>query len=187
MDKKRIFERLGKIETPKPLEPAAIDTIRFDDPLSRFLQALKKAGGRGFVIEEGEIEEKIAELFGSATIASIHPYGCRSHDPNRMEDPRALQDIDAAIVHGEFGVAENGAVWIAEAQNRHRALYTIVPRLAIVVKREAIVDTMADAYRRIEAPLRYGLFLSGPSKTADIEQSLVIGAHGAIGVDVLLV
>ena len=87
----------------------------------------------------------------------------------------------ASIIKGEFAVAENGAVWVKEADARHRALYFIAQKLIMVVPKGELVHTMHEAYTRISfnANDTFGLFISGPSKTADIEQSLVIGAHGA--------
>jgi L-lactate dehydrogenase complex protein LldG len=78
-------------------------------------------------------------------------------------------------------VAENGAVWVkGESLGRHRAVFVIPEHLVLVVRAADVVNDMQEAYARITLPRPgYGLFISGPSKTADIEQSLVIGAHGA--------
>lgn len=83
------------------------------------------------------------------------------------------------MVKGEFAVAENGAVWLNDSKNRHRSLYFIAQNIVIVVPKEAIVNNMHEAYEQVNFDnSKYGVFVSGPSKTADIEQSLVIGAHG---------
>ena len=92
------------------------------------------------------------------------------------------------MVRGRLGVAENGAVWIDEC-GRHRALLFIAEALVIVLDRNAVVDNMHQAYAALEeaeAP-SFGTFISGPSKTADIEQALVFGAHGARSIVVVLV
>ena len=90
-------------------------------------------------------------------------------------------------MRGEFAVAENGAVWLTDARLKHRATLFITQHLALVVPRNEIVNNMHEAYQRLQFSGRgYGLFLSGPSKTADIEQSLVIGAHGARSLTVFL-
>ena len=40
-----------------------------------------------------------------------------------IADPHALETVDFAILPGEFGVAENGAIWVTDRSVRHRAMY----------------------------------------------------------------
>jgi len=95
--------------------------------------------------------------------------------------------VELAVLKGHFGVAENGAIWITEDLMGHRALPFISQHLAIVIKRDSIVPTMHEAYQHIaDAGYGFGTFIAGPSKTADIEQSLVLGAHGARSMTVFL-
>ena len=97
-------------------------------------------------------------------------------------------DVDYAVVRGEFAVAENGAVWCTQsALGPHRVLPFIAQHLAIVVSPGVLLHNLHEAYDRLafDQP-GFGLFISGPSKTADIEQSLVIGAHGARSLLVVL-
>jgi L-lactate dehydrogenase complex protein LldG len=99
-----------------------------------------------------------------------------------------LEDVDLFIARGEFGVAENAAVWVTDTHTRHRVLYFLTQHLVLVLSADQIVDNMHQAYERLQfTEPRFGLFLSGPSKTADIEQSLVIGAHGARSLTVFLI
>lgn len=96
------------------------------------------------------------------------------------EDPHQLENVDMAVVAGQWGVAENGAIWLTENDMGVRVLPFICQHLAIILPRERILATMHDAYEKIGAPQTgFGVFIAGPSKTADIEQSLVLGAHGA--------
>jgi L-lactate dehydrogenase complex protein LldG len=96
--------------------------------------------------------------------------------------------LDFFVGAGQFAVAENGAVWVASGQTSHRVLFFIAQHLALIVPASELVHNMHEAYRRLrfDRP-EFGLFISGPSKTADIEQSLVIGAHGARSHTVFLV
>jgi L-lactate dehydrogenase complex protein LldG len=99
-----------------------------------------------------------------------------------------LEDVDMAIAPGEFAVAENGAVWVTDRQVRQRAIFFIPQHLALVVPREQLVHNMHEAYGRLAfGEAGFGAFISGPSKTADIEQSLVIGAHGPRSLTVMLI
>lgn len=96
-------------------------------------------------------------------------------------DAHHLENVDLAVLNAHFGVAENGAIWITEELMGHRALPFITQHLAIVIKESSIVPTMHEAYKVIgdSTAHGFGTFIAGPSKTADIEQSLVIGAHGS--------
>jgi L-lactate dehydrogenase complex protein LldG len=97
------------------------------------------------------------------------------------KDPHQLENVTLALLKGHFAVAENGAVWITETHLGDRALPFICEHLALIVHADSIVPTMHDAYERMAtgASYEFGAFIAGPSKTADIEQSLVLGAHGA--------
>jgi L-lactate dehydrogenase complex protein LldG len=103
-------------------------------------------------------------------------------------DPHMLENVQLAILNGSFAVAENGAVWITSDAMGDRALPFICEHLALVVNQSNIVDTMRHAYERIGViDYDFGTFIAGPSKTADIEQSLVLGAHGPKSLTLFLV
>jgi L-lactate dehydrogenase complex protein LldG len=109
-------------------------------------------------------------------------------DAEAKADAHQCADAGLTIVRGELGVAENGAVWVNADRLRHRALLFLSESLILVVDGRNIVPDMESAYARIDfTGLRSGYFISGPSKTADIEQCLVIGAHGAKSLLVLVV
>ncbi|MCJ8166570.1 LUD domain-containing protein [Pontibacter sp. E15-1] len=95
-------------------------------------------------------------------------------------DPHTLADVDLAILPAQFGVAENSALWVTDAQLPVRVLPFICQHLALVIPQQNIVPLMHQAYAAIGGQAYgFGTFIAGPSKTADIEQSLVLGAHGA--------
>jgi L-lactate dehydrogenase complex protein LldG len=101
--------------------------------------------------------------------------------------PNELKDVKKAYLPGAVGVAENGAVWLDEHAMGDRILPFICEHLVLVLRSEHIVPTMHHAYQKIHiSQTGFGAFIAGPSKTADIEQSLVIGAHGPKRLTVLL-
>ncbi|WP_161492750.1 LUD domain-containing protein [Spirosoma sp. 209] len=113
------------------------------------------------------------------------PLGERLSDP--LVPGHTLETVDLALLMGAFGVVENGAIWLDSRHLPHRALPFICQHLALVVSSRALVPTLHDAYRRLSPDIfDYGVFIAGPSKTADIEQSLVIGAHGPRSLTVFL-
>ena len=183
--KETILEAL-KANSPAPVErgPLGFTPMTFSDPLAEFRErAVKAAAARCILIEEedGSIQERIASIVRrtypeARRIASNLPEAasCATFNPDEMEDP------------GAFGVVENGAVWIPRAF-RHKAMLFIPEALVILLDRKQIVCNMHEAYAREDFDTYdFGSFIAGPSKTADIEQALVIGAHGARDVTVIL-
>ncbi|HAH53832.1 MAG TPA: lactate utilization protein B/C [Flavobacterium sp.] len=103
------------------------------------------------------------------------------------DDPHTLKDVELTIVKAHFGVAENSALWVTDAILGQRVATFIPQYLAIIVNKNDIVATMHQAYDCIgDQEYGFGTFIAGPSKTADIEQSLVLGAHGARGLMVFI-
>lgn len=180
---------------PQSAELPSLDKewIRYPDREAQFLESLAFVGGRGVVVDSVSaadlaLRELPAWSAAKQTFSAVPGVGSSTVDLSQIEDPHALQDVDFAVLPGEFAVAENGAVWITDANVRHRVIYFLTQHLALVVPRREMVDTMHAGYDRITlGEKRFGAFISGPSKTADIEQSLVIGAHGARSMTVFLV
>lgn len=103
------------------------------------------------------------------------------------DDPHTLDDVELTIVNAHFGVAENAALWVTDAILGQRVATFIPQYLAIIVNKKDVFATMHQAYERIgDEEYSFGTFIAGPSKTADIEQSLVLGAHGARGLVVFI-
>lgn len=180
----------GKPEAPQP-DLSSIDAITYEDGQEQFCKVLVAVGGKVASTADGEsIAEAVKRLYpDAARIASNMPeIDFATVNPDDVEDPATLDGTDLAVVRGRFGVTENGAVWI-EQDVRQRAVYFISEALVIVVPKGEIVSNMLEAYRKIgpDSDYEFGVFMSGPSKTADIEQALVFGAHGPRDVTVLFV
>ena len=103
------------------------------------------------------------------------------------DDPHSLQDVELNVIKAHFGVAENSSLCLTDDVLEQRLSPFIAQYLAIIVHKKDILATMHQAYERIgNQEYGFGTFIAGPSKTADIEQSLVLGAHGARGLIVFL-
>lgn len=155
--------------------------LKFEDKFQTFSTMIESVGGKALLIDKNDLDKTIKELYpDEKQIASnIEFCSVGNFDANSCEDVHELGDIDLAVVKGNFAVAENGAIWMKNKDNRHRALYFIAQNIIIVIDEKDILNNMHEAYEKINFDEKgYGVFISGPSKTADIEQSLVIGAHG---------
>ncbi|HVJ04756.1 MAG TPA: LUD domain-containing protein [Candidatus Saccharimonadales bacterium] len=185
------LRRASPPSSPRPEYPAA---IAYANPEAQFAETFTFVGGtfvRVTSLIALDAELRKLELYAKARkIVSLVPgAGESTVDLSAMKQPHELEGVDLAILPGEFGVAENGAVWVpGSSLGPRRAIFVIAEHLVLVVPASQIVHTMQHAYDRIrfERP-GFGLFISGPSKTADIEQSLVIGAHGARSCTLFLV
>jgi L-lactate dehydrogenase complex protein LldG len=125
--------------------------------------------------------------YGATTVVSTDERYPGTLDLATVTDPLQLAGADLAILRARLGVAENGAMWLGEDEMIFRVLPFITQHLVLLLDRKELVDSMHDAYRRLDiARTGFGLFVAGPSKTADIEQSLVIGAHGPRSLTVCL-
>lgn len=101
--------------------------------------------------------------------------------------PHNLENVDLVILKSHFGVAENGAIWLTEGLIGQRVLPFITQHLILIIEQQNILPSLYNAYQVIEKQdYGYGVFIAGPSKTADIEQSLVTGAHGARSLNVFV-
>ena len=167
--------------------------VRFADPARQFAESLKSVGGVCLVVpDRAAAQRALAELpvlRDARRVASLVPDVAQGNvELAAVADPHELEGLDLAVLPGELAVAENGAVWVEGRALPHRAVFVIAEHLALVVDARTVVNDMHEAYARLaDRDVGYGLFLSGPSKTADIEQALVIGAHGPKGMTVLLV
>ena len=161
----------------------------FEDPVAAFIDMTAKVGGKAVEVPScGDVNAVIRDLFPQAdSIASNLPeIRIASVNPDLVDNAAALDGTDIGVVSGTVGVAENGGVWVPQTM-KEKAVCFICEHLVILLPRDAIVSNMHEAYKRIAFnDYGYGTFISGPSKTADIAQVLVMGAQAARSVTVLI-
>lgn len=172
----------------KPL-PAMRTFPQSFDRLAKFSEVLKNIGGKVFTIRStAEMEEYIQKNFGAPKrVVSAIPGISGAESNQKYTDLPSLHDVDLFITQALLGVAENGAVWLTEDALHERALPFISHHVAVLLDQKNIVSTMHEAYEKIgSTDYGFATFIAGPSKTADIEQSLVLGAHGAMTMTVFI-
>lgn len=188
----RILDALRAAAAPSaPAPDLSAAGVRFEDPLAKLADAIAAvAGALVRVRDPAALREAVAALaatVGAARVASAVPGVPGNVDLAGVRDGHALEGLGLAVLPGAFAVAENGAVWVSGEALRPRGVFVITEHLALVVSAADVVSDMHEAYRRITfSGAGFGTFIAGPSKTADIEQALVIGAHGARSCTVFL-
>jgi len=154
----------------------------FDDALQKYMDVLKAIGGRVYLVKDyNEIIQQIVNDFAGAKriISFEKTFTSIAETPDVNTDPHQFEDVDVCIMSSPLAVAENGAVWMSDKEMPIRVLPFIAQSLVAVIHKSSIVATMHDAYNIItDKDYDFATFIAGPSKTADIEQSLVLGAHG---------
>lgn len=183
--------RQRELEVP-PLPSLDGPWITYDDRPAQFSKALAAVGGQAFVA--ASMADALAQvarlpvLASARKVLSLVPGVAQANiDPAGVPDPHTVEDVDVTVVQAAFGVAENAAVWIAIDRVADRAALFLCQHLIVLLTADSLVDNMHQAYARLgKLGPGFGVFLSGPSKTADIEQSLVIGAHGARSASVFI-
>jgi L-lactate dehydrogenase complex protein LldG len=185
---KRIRKNVGNKSFDMP--DITIRGIQYDDVLSQFIAASMSSGAKVVQLREGEnVNDVIRQCYPEAkTFASnVDGITIATVNPDHVAEAQELDGTDVTVVKGELGVAENACVWIPQA-TKEKAAYFICEYLVILLDKTRIVNNMHEAYKQIEFnDYGFGSFISGPSKTADIEQALVMGAQSARGVTVVLV
>ena len=190
MEKKEFLDRLrANTREQYDMPDMNINGITYPDTVKQFVEMTQTVGGN--VIEAQETDDLnalIRRAYPEAKVIASHLSSIKAdRNPDTVDEACALNGTDVGVVRGEIGVAENECVWVPQTM-KEKAVCFISENLVIILNRNQLVDNMHQAYERIKmTDYGFGTFISGPSKTADIEQSLVMGAQAARSVTVILV
>ncbi len=173
---------------------STLHPITFPDPVAQFIQkATTTAGARLIELPTGaDLNQAVHEAYPQAQIFASNLPGIDVQlNPDTVAEARELTAVEVGIVQGCIGVAENACIWVPQAM-KERAICFASENLVILLQRQDIVNNMHEAYARISGSEEYfrnykfGTFISGPSKTADIESALVYGAQAARSLTIIL-
>lgn len=161
-----------------------------NDLVQKYMDVFKTIGGTAFLVDDIDaVKILINQNFDTTkrTITTLTELGESFELISATVDPHTYDDVELAIIKAHFSVAENGAVWLTEEVMGQRIIPYICQHLAVLVNADNILPTLHEAYEKIGAgEYGFGGFIGGPSKTADIEQALVLGAHGPLTMTVFV-
>ena len=190
MNKEELLSKLRRNTIHQfDLPERPVEGIKYQDVVQQFIDMSRNVGSE--VIEakaDDDINELIRKAYPVAEMLASNVDGVKADiNPDIVSEAQDLNGTDVGIIEGDIAVAENGCVWVPQTM-KERVVCFISENLVILVHRDKIVNNMHEAYKKIHmTDYGYGCFISGPSKTADIEQALVMGAQAARGVTVIII
>ena len=186
----KILNRLrGNVRETYDMPDLSFQKTVYDDPVAVFKETATTTAGANLIeMKEGDsLDDLIRQAYPDAKVISSNVEGVTADlNPDTVASAQDLDGTDVGVILGGVACAENACVWIPQTM-KEKAVCFISEYLVIIVDKTNIVSNMHEAYQRIEMPeAGFGTFISGPSKTADIEQALVYGAQAARGVTIIL-
>jgi len=170
--------------------PGAHPATSLPASFEAFAEQLAAAGGEPRAVTRDDLVrsvEALAREWASGGRIVAEPRAAAQLDGLRCEiarddaEPARFADVAVAIARGSVGVAENGAVAVLGRDAPHRSLLFLAERVILLLDASRIVGDLHAGLRALpeDALAHHHLtWIAGPSKTADIEQALVFGAHG---------
>jgi iron-sulfur cluster protein len=140
--------------------------------------------------------EQIAELFSRATGEQEDPEIAKLVQIARRELRQAFVDADMGISGANIAIAETGTLVLVSNEGNARLVTTLPPIHVAIVGYEKLVETMDDATAILKVLSKSGTgqkqtayvsFITGPSRTTDIEKTLALGVHGPREVHIIFV
>ena len=189
--REKILEAVLKNQPPSTALPD-IALFKGDnkDLIQKYMDVFKTIGGTPFLADDiAAVKILINQNFDTAkrTVTTLTELSDSFELISATVDPHTYDDVELAIIKAHFAVAENGAAWLTEEVMGQRIIPYICQHLAVIVNAGTILPTLHEAYEKIGAgDYGFGGFIGGPSKTADIEQALVLGAHGPLTMTVFI-
>jgi L-lactate dehydrogenase complex protein LldG len=190
--REKILEAVLKNQPPTTALPD-IGIFKGDnnDLIQKYIDVFKTIGGSALLIDDiNVVKIFIDENFDTAKriVTTLTELSESFELISPTADPHTYDDVELAIIKAHFAVAENGAVWLTDEAMGQRIIPYICQHLAVIVNADCILPTLHEAYEKIGAgDYGFGGFIGGPSKTADIEQALVLGAHGPLSMTVFII
>ena len=172
---------------PKP--ELNFEKQRFENPVERFCELVEMVGGMTRIVKA---EENLLEFSNISekdkVLSALKLIPDQNIDRQNIKTAHDMKDIDFCCFHVDLAVAENGAFLSPCEDFDFRSVYFLAQHLIVTLKAADIKNNMHEAYEALGKMERgeFSAFISGPSKTADIEQCLVIGAHGARSLQVFI-
>jgi len=162
------------------------------DVVERFTTQLDAVGAQ-WTLVRGEVEaaralRRILSDAGARRVAGSDAPLVARLLPERLT--RLTRDelftCDAGVTTAQWGIAETGTLVLESAGERSRLASLVPPMHVALLSTSRICASLADALDRVDVASHAITLITGPSRTSDIELTLVVGVHGPQVVHILL-
>jgi L-lactate utilization protein LutC len=193
----KVRTALGRSAGQEPAQapPACLRIPEIDSSscLTTFLDRVEALAGRALHVDSPDDARKhVADLVRSRTaVASNAPFlaecgitelpGVRSGITDREELRSLCATADFGITSADFALADTGTLVILSSRHEARMISLLPPVHIAIVPRERILTGLDELFTLLPDPsgsTSSMVLITGPSRTADIEQILVRGVHG---------
>lgn len=184
------IENLSEEKTQDPVKFILNDGDLYNEFKNRITE------NKAFLIENDDLENSINEIIKKENVKNlIYPNGLKidiekikidskfKFDKSIDEFKKKIFDYDVSIINAKLGVSSHGIFAITSNKTQPRLL-SLTPKVCIVlIDKKTIVKSISEALNKIKKedgrfPTNV-VFISGPSRTSDIELQLVLGVHGS--------
>ena len=154
-----------------PVTPANPVILSNSDPITRFKESLEAVSGHCIIATDATdvLKQILTDLNAQRIAYSDNP-----------PDKHDIFGFDVGVSTAQAAIAETGTLVLDSACERHRLVSLVPPVHIAIVNASSIVDTLSDVLALLQkkeiSPAI--TFITGPSRTADIELTLAIGVHG---------
>lgn len=154
-----------------PVSPVNPVILSNSDPVDRFKQSVESVSGHCIVTTD--VTDVVRQILAGLNAKHI----AKSDDAPNAHD---IFHFDVGISTAQVAIAETGTLVLDSACERHRLVSLVPPVHIAIVNASSIVETLSEALTLLQkkeiSPAI--TFITGPSRTADIELTLAIGVHG---------
>ena len=154
--------------------------LKADFQLFNSLEEMSRALVR---LRDSENWRRAASHSGALTDAICSPLNISLLRTDKPYDVYALEACDAGISECDALIAQTGSVLVTNRSAGGRALSVLPPHHVVLARREQLVADLPAAFELLKEKYDANYpsmisFITGPSRTGDIERILVLGAHG---------
>ncbi len=181
---------------------AVAPLVHTADAVERFRESLQAVGGVCIVVRgEAEASLTVQQIIADSKVVAVSDSTLTARIVANLTSPAQflykadtgeMFNCDVGITSAQWAVAETGTLVLESEKERHRFASLVPPIHIALISAQSVVHTLGEVLNRIAKSGRDDMsrtitFITGPSRTSDIELTLAIGVHGPAQLFVIII